>query len=421
MEPRVFRPRGTGFEIVMPSRLPILFTAVVFAALLCASRALAQPPVTDGWEQSRWRFGPFAVTPKFELKNLGWDTNVFAEVEDPKSDFTVTAAVPVDWWFRFGRGRLHGVSTVEGVYFATYSNQRGYNPRHEVTLLFPLNRVTPYIGGTYLSTNERPGFEITERIRRTETGANGGLFLRLSSKLGLDLKGRETTYRYDEGETTNYSETLDRRTEIYGAQARYRVTSLTTLTFLADAVRERYTGTPERDNDGYRLLPGVEFGEHALITGKAELGYRSLSTPAPGVPDFSGFVGSAELSYVFRSMTRFTVGASRDIYFSYSNIEPFYIQPGFTLSITQQVSGPWDVQARGAWYRLDYQRVDVPGPEQLPERVDEYQTWGGGIGYRVGREIRVSVNVDGYQRQSILNGQDYDGIRAGMAVTYAPK
>jgi hypothetical protein len=120
-------------------------------------------------------------------------------------------------------------------------------------------------------------------------------------------------------------------------------------------------------------------------------------------------------------MTRFTVGASRDIYFSYSNIEPFYIQPGFTLSITQQVSGPWDVQARGAWYRLDYQRVDVPGPEQLPERVDEYQTWGGGIGYRVGREIRVSVNVDGYQRQSILNGQDYDGIRAGMAVTYAPK
>ena len=288
-----------------------------------------------------------------------------------------------------------------GVYFATYANQSGYNPRHEATLLFPLNRVTPYIGGTYLSTNDRPGYEITERIRRTETGANGGLYIRLSSKLDLDLKGRETTYRYDEGETTNYGETLDRRTEIYGAQARYRVTSLTTLTFLADAVRERYTGTPERDNDGYRLLPGVEFGEHALITGKAEFGYRSLSTPTLGVPDFSGFVGNAELSYVFRSMTRFTVGASRDIFFSYSNIEPFYIQPGLTLSITQQVAGPWDVQARGAWYRLDYQRVEVPGAEQFPERVDEYQTWGGGIGYRVGRRDpgrlqrrRISAPVD---------------------------
>ena len=58
------------------------------------------------------------------------------------------------------------------------------------------------------------------------------------------------------------------------------------------------------------------------------------------MPDFSGLVANAELSYTLRGATRFTAGVSRDIYFSYEVTEPFYIQPGLTLSLTQQVSGP---------------------------------------------------------------------------------
>jgi hypothetical protein len=60
----------------------------------------------DGWDAAKWRFGPLAVTPKVELKNLGWDSNVFNESENPKSDFTATADVPIDWWLRFALSRL---------------------------------------------------------------------------------------------------------------------------------------------------------------------------------------------------------------------------------------------------------------------------------------------------------------------------
>ena len=122
-------------------------------------------------------------------------------------------------------------------------------------------------------------------------------------------------------------------------------------------MRERFTGAPERDNDGFRILPGVEFGQHALITGKAQVGYRKLNTIAAGMPDFSGLVAAGELAYALRGATRFTVGVSRDVLFSYSTTEPFYIQTGYTASVTQQVSGPWDVQARA--------RVVSPG---LPAR-----------------------------------------------------
>lgn len=400
--------------------LGVLFLLAVAPATVGAQ--VASPP-TDAWESGRWRFGPMAVTPKVELKNLGWDSNVFNESEDPKSDFTTTAAAPIDWWLRFGRGRLHGVDVFEGVWYATYGDQSSFNQRHELTLLVPLNRVRLYAGGSYFNTNDRPGYEINARIRHTETGANGGVVVRLASKLDLDVSGRQTTYRYDDDAAAGvyYSDTLDRRTGNLGAQLRYRYTSETTFTFLADQVRERYTGTPERDNDGFRILPGVEFGPRAIINGKAQAGYRRLNTLMAGMPDFTGLVVNAELSYTLRGVTRFTVGASRDVFFSYEVTRPFYIQPGFTLAVTQQVSGPWDVQARASWYRLDYQQSDVPGTEPLPERNDRYRTFGGGVGYKMSKDIRLGFNLDSFRRDSIEPGQSYDGLRGGMAVTYVVK
>jgi hypothetical protein len=409
----------------MSSRPWLPLTALVLAAILGSSPALAQSSAqaADQWDAALWRFGPLAVTPKVELKNLGWDSNVFNEAEDPKSDFTTTVGAPINWWLRMGRARFHGVDYFEGVYFATYGDQSGFNQRHELTFLVPLNRIRPYIGGSYFSTNDRPGYEINARIRHTETGANAGLVVRLSSKVDLDVSGRQTGYKYEDDPAAGvyYSETLDRRTENYGAQLRYRVTPLTTLTLLGDSVSERYTGATERNNDGFRVLPGVEFGEQALITGKAQVGYRKLNTLVAGMPDFSGLVANAGLSYTLRGATRFTAGVSRDVYFSYEVAQPFYIQPGLTLSLTQQVAGPWDVQARGSWYRLNYKQADVPGVPPLPERIDHYRTFGGGIGYRVGRDIRVGINIDSFHRDSIVASQAYDGVRGGMAVTYVVK
>ena len=393
------------------------------ALMAVPTPCVAQIPQADGWETGRWRFGPLAVTPRVELKNLGWDTNVFNSAEDPKSDFTATVGAPIDWWLRFGRGRLHGTDYFEGLWFATYGDQSSFNQRHDLTLLVPLNRIRPYVGGSYLNTNDRPGYEINARVRHTETGFNGGLVVRLSSKVDVDISGRQTTFRYDDDPAANtyYSETLDRRVENYGAQLRYRYTSETTFTLLAESVRERFTTATVRDNDGFRVLPGVEFGARAIINGKAQLGYRKLDGLSPGMPDFSGLVANAELSYTLRGVTRFTAGVSRDVYFSYEVAQPYYIQPGFTLAVTQQVTGPWDVQGRASWYRLDYQQASEPGVAALPERNDRYRTFGGGVGYRVGKDVRIGFNLDSFHRESIEPGQSYDGLRGGMAVTYVVK
>ena len=266
---------SSSFPRKRESRVSLVVLA--FVAILFAAPAAAGPqaPPVDQWSAAKWRFGPLAVTPTLQLKNLGWDSNVFNETENPKSDFTTTADAIVDWWLRLGRGRLHGVDVFEGVYFATYSSQSGFNQRHDLTFLLPLNRLEPYVGGYYLSTNDRPGYEINARVRHTETSVNGGAIVRMTSRINVDFSARQTKYKYQDApgyEETDFAKTLDRTTENYGAQFRYRITPLTTLTLLADSVQERFTESPGRDNDGFRILPGVEFDPHALIQGKARLG-----------------------------------------------------------------------------------------------------------------------------------------------------
>jgi hypothetical protein len=54
-------------------------------------------------------------------------------------------------------------------------------------------------------------------------------------------------------------------------------------------------------------------------------------------------------------------------------------------------------------------------------RADRFTTWGGGVGYRIGRDIRLGFNLDYFRRESIIYTQAFEGLRGGMAVTYVPK
>ncbi len=121
-------------------------SAALVCLLLLASGldAFAQTEAPDPWEQGRVRIGPVAFTPSIVLKNLGWDSNVFNEIEDPRKDFTVTAGGLANWWMRVGNVRLVGTESLDGVYYATYASERGVNHRHDARVEYRFNRLRPY-------------------------------------------------------------------------------------------------------------------------------------------------------------------------------------------------------------------------------------------------------------------------------------
>jgi hypothetical protein len=113
---------------------------------------------------------------------------------------------------------------------------------------------------------------------------------------------------------------------------------------------------------------------------------------------------------------RMTFQAGRDVEYSYDEKQPYYLQTGFSASLTVQIYGPFDITGRYGSQHLSYEtRGGVAATE---DRVDRVRTYGGGVGIRLGRDLRVGFNLDHYQRTSELPDRAYDGLRYGASVTY---
>ena len=395
------------------------------AALLClcflasGRITLAQTQLPDPWEQGRVRIGPVAFTPGLTLKNLGWDSNVFNEAEDPKSDFTVTAGGLVNWWMRVGNLRLIGISSVDGVYYATYTSERGVNHHHDFRVEYRLNRLRPYAHGSYASVKDRVGYEVDTRSRHTETAIGAGVVVRVAAKTSVDVAARQTTTTFPEDEVydgTVLAQSLNRKDGFSDATLRYAVTSLTALTLLGEYRQERYDQSPVRDNDSFLIMPGVQFDPFALLNGSARVGYRHFHPLSPTIPSFDGVVAAVSLNYVLLGRTRFSVGVDRDIQASYDNSLPYYVLTGVGGAVRQGLGKGWDVEVRGANQRLAYPSgLDASG--NTIDRVDRVVLFGGGVGYRLGQGTRIGANVD-YSRRPPGYRPGFETLRFGISAAY---
>src|SRR5688572_2945726 len=98
---------------------------VVVFWLASVTRSFAQPaPVVDPVAEAPIRLGAIGLAPRIGLTNVGVDTNVFNEVEDPKQDFTLTASPGMQLWLRLQRGLLSVDGQGDYVYFNKHADQR---------------------------------------------------------------------------------------------------------------------------------------------------------------------------------------------------------------------------------------------------------------------------------------------------------
>ena len=47
---------------------------------------------------------------------------------------------------------------------------------------------------------------------------------------------------------------------------------------------------------------------------------------------------------------------------------------------------------------------------QAPDRTDHVRTFGGGVGFRMGQDLRLGFNIDKERRTSVLTDREYEGL-----------
>ena len=398
--------------------LTLALTAMIPAGVARA-QVVAEPPDDS---QMRVKLGPFYLNPTLALTNAGVDTNVFNDADDahPQSDFTVTISPHTDIWMRLARTWVQGVVNEDIVWYQKFANQRSGNNDFKVNWIVPLTRVAFSVGGDRLSAKERPGFEIDLRTQRSETAYNGALEIRALSKTFFGVRAEHRHTSFDQGDVflgANLNNELTRAVTTAAVTIRNQLTPLTSLTIDVARQQDRFDFNQLRDSDSTQMSAGLKFDKLALIKGGLQFGVRDFTPLSPDVPAFTGMTMSADLTYVLFGSTRLAMTTMRDVQYSYDVNQPYYVQTGVTASVAQQIFGPFDVQGRISAARLTY-ATRVGAVVQVADRVDHTRTYGVGVGYHMGQDVRLAVNVDQNKRDSAVDGRTYHGLRYGTAVTY---
>lgn len=394
----------------------------VAACLVAGFPAPASAQSTgDPAEDAKVHLGPLALEPRFALRQLGVDTNVFNSADSPVKDFTASFAPGVDTWLRFGRARLSTQTELEWTYFKKAAGQRAFNTTQLARLEFDLARVMPFVGGGVINMRQRPNLEIDARVRQHRTLSNLGTRVELGGRSRLDVDARRE--RIDFGDdgfgSDELATTLNREVTEGGVAFRMDVTPLTTLVLRTGVSYDVFEFSQLRDSDSLTVLPGLEIKPSALISGKAMVGFRHFDAKHDIVPDFSGVIAAVDVAYVMREMTRFGVKIDRNLEYSFQIDKPYYIATSLIFDVKQALGPFWDVVGRAGRARLSYESFDVgTGNAFGPAQREQLVTYGIGIGRRLGDNVRVGVDVDHGRRRSDAERREYDGFKVGGSFTY---
>jgi hypothetical protein len=389
---------------------------------LLASTAVAQE-INDAPDpaKTRLRIGALYLNPTIALTNVGVDDNVFNDpsASGPKQDVTITLTPSTDLWLRIGPSWVTGNIKEDINWYRDYASERSANTTYTLGWRIPLSRVAFKLGTVFSNSRERPGFEIDARAARKQLEFTGAAEYRALSRTYLGAAGSRERVQFSEQATflgTNLHDQLNHVSSSYSVTVREQVTAMTAVTFAGTHSEDRFEFSPDRDSSSNAATVAVAFDPQALLKGTATIGYTDFKPYDSTLPAFRGVTTNVNLSYTLLEMTKFTLVAHRAVQNSFEINQPYYVQTGYTFTVAQQIFGPVDIVVRLGHQTLAYR--DREGMSiASPNRSDEVSIYGGGIGYHLGKSLRLGINVDQTRRTSPLESRRYEGLRYGAALT----
>jgi hypothetical protein len=395
------------------------------AALAAVSCILATPALAqDGGPPPdvRVRIGPLSMNPSIALSNIGIDHNVFNDpsFKDPKQDFTATVVPATDFWLRAGPTWITS-SLIESItWFQKYSSERSAANQYKLGWVVPGSRMTFRINGDWRHAKERPGYEIDGRVVRNEFLYSGSADFNVFSKTSLTASASRLSTDFANDavfDGTRLNVALNRHTTSGTLGVRQQVTALTSFSIDASRSTDQFELSPERDATTTAATLVLTFQPEALLKGGASIGYSQFLPNSSALPSYSGLVYSVNLTYVLLGATRFAAVGSRSVQYSYDNTQPYYVQTGITGSVAQELFGPIDLAFRAGIQDLAYR--DLAGSAVIiPNRTDQVINYGLGVGYHLGTNLRLSLNVDKVFRDSRVPDRNYDNYTFTSSLNY---
>jgi len=397
----------------------LAWTAGVAALLTLSPSATSAQSSLILPETHMFRMGSMSLYPTAAVRDVGFDSNVYNDSTGPKGDFTYTFAPRLYLVVPVGNSRFVGTGFGNLAYFQTYKDQQSlgglFQARYEV--MSPGFR--PFAIAGFADRRERRGLEIDERVRQRQTTVTLGADMDLTTRTALTAWAGRVQTTWDRNAQylgVSLSEQLDYSTDIFAGGAKFRATPLTTFGMIAEMHRDRFARSPVRDADRLLVGPSVDFDAGASVVGHVRVAYQSFNPIDPIVANYQGMALLADLRYTLRELTEVKFESSRDVDYSYDPIQPYYLESGGVLTVSQRVIGPLQVIAIGERHSLRHQRLVVTS---FDGREEITHTVGGGFALQIRKQMRFELTYQNTKRTSNEPGwRQYERQRLFASVFY---
>ena len=395
---------------------------VPIVAVLSVSTAWAQSSspqsAPDPVDQAMVKLGPIGLNPSLGFHDIGRDTNVFNDAENPKSDFTATISPRLELVTHPGPLRFSWTTNSDYVYYQTYSSERGTNLGNTFKADFDFGLFHPSANANFINSKDRFNREIDARARHQDRTYGAGLRVDLFEGVFASAGVRQATYTFDPNAVfrgQNLATTLNRTDDGIDAGGGVELTPLTAVQVTVSRERSRFDLTPERNSQTLRVTPTITFNPLAVLSGTASFGYRRFTTHTPDVPDYHGFVSSVTLVTTAREKHRFDTTFGRDLQYSYEEAVPEYIETGLTAGWNWQMTSAIDSRLYGGRSLLHYRSPSL----ETGKTDDTAHSYGFSLGWRLNPHLRAALNGDWRGRASERSfDRTYDSRRIYATLTW---
>jgi hypothetical protein len=361
--------------------------------------------------------GRVKVAPGITITELGWDSNIFDESEDPKDDWVFRGKPDVAAFAQLRWARLSGYAGSELAYYKTYDSERsaGYEFRGRADLT--VARLYPFVGGGHTKHRTRPNGEVDVRADEELDEVSGGLAFELGAHsllYGSAVRYR-TDYKDSIEEGVDLATTLNRDTYSYSGGVRTDITPITKLTVAGGVDQDRFESSPLRDADTNFVNATLNIGVEAMISGVVTVGYRDMTPVDPAVEPYRGMNATAAMTYTILEYGRLSGSFKYGMEYSFDETEAYYVETTVDLAYTHRLFGDVDAQVRGtkSWFDYGY-RAGVDA------RTDTLAAVNVSLGYNLRNRTRISLNYEEAQRRSpAYLDRNYDRTRAYLAWLFA--
>ena len=366
--------------------------------------------------------------PASELKDAGYDNNLYNTDQEQVGSFTATLTPGIDLFLPIGNRQMLWVN--EDLDFVFYEKDPpGIYLNNDGALGYDLylKRIHLALGDRFTTRLQRPNDEIDARVRRNNNVISGELLLDVSPRVKAGLTHDNDKISYDDasvvepGAPDNIALILDRTERRNGLLLRYA--ALPRTTFLLKARHTDYDfkdPASTRESSELRYLAGRRIRSHRDHQWRTGGGHSSFTADLAPEQDYDGFVGRARVTWQIKSWLHFPVTADRDRQFSTYATNLFYLRRKLEGRVSLRMGGAGWLDLGYGWDRSDYPVADVNiGTEDDPVSFSREDRFSNPIlGFRYHPREGMVLGFEAKYRSRTSNfARDYDRLFVAVSIT----